>query len=39
MIFEDRWSLNTGGHKDRFHCTESDCWDFAKIVLCIDTLL
>ena len=20
MVFEDRWSLNTGGHKDRFHC-------------------
>ena len=20
MVFKDRWSLNAGGHKDRFHC-------------------
>ena len=20
MVFKDRWSLNTGGNKDRFHC-------------------
>ena len=21
MVFKERWSLNTGGHKHRFHCT------------------
>ena len=21
VVFKDRWSLNTGGHKDRFHYT------------------
>ena len=20
VVFKDRWSLNTGGHMDRFHC-------------------
>ena len=26
MVFKDRWSLNTGGHKDRFHCTETTAY-------------
>ena len=22
VVFKGRWSLNAGGHKDRFHCTK-----------------
>ena len=26
VVSEERWSLNTGGHKSRFHCMHNKLW-------------